>query len=185
MDIENAIVEFGTQGVLRYREISQRPDNELPEVFLGGFIASHLYDQFHCPVHIERLYLTLAMECGLGVTPELVNELGGLRADLVVYQSELSPAMIELKILDERTSPLLIDNDRLKMKKLACRTRVRPYVGVMICQTSHTLESTIARLQTVLDRPIRTGPPRRSLTGKWEWCFGCASLLDITDQGNG
>jgi hypothetical protein len=68
MDIMKAVVEFGTEAVLRYRAISRQHDNALPEVFLGGFVACRLHDQFHCPVHIEHNYLVVASHLEVPIT---------------------------------------------------------------------------------------------------------------------
>ena len=69
--------------------------------------------------------MILAKECGARITPDvlpdLVNDLGGLRADVAMYQSDLPPAVIELKILDEGTRPLSIVSDRLKIERLKLR----------------------------------------------------------------
>lgn len=59
MDVVESVVRFATEAVLRYRTISGRQDNGLPEAFLGGYVAPCLYDQFRWPVHIEHDYLFL------------------------------------------------------------------------------------------------------------------------------
>jgi hypothetical protein len=54
MDIAGGVIEFGTEAVLRYREISGvEHDNELPEAFLGGFIGDRLYDRFGVHVRVR------------------------------------------------------------------------------------------------------------------------------------
>ena len=73
MDFEKAIVEFGTEAVLRYRTVAEpRHDNELPESFLRSFVATRLHERFGYQVHVERLYIAMALDLGMPVTPDLV-----------------------------------------------------------------------------------------------------------------
>lgn len=178
MDIENAIIEFGTHGVLRYREISDAiNDNELPETFLGGFIAVRLYDRFRCPVHVERLYTTLAIDLQVNLTVEFERELGGLRADIAMYHAKLPSALVELKILDETTPLSSALDDRCKLEKLARVCKIDTFLGAMICETSSAnLEKRVAELEHVLGKKIHTGLPMPSIDDKWKWCFGCTDL---------
>jgi hypothetical protein len=54
MDINEAIVKYGTEAVLRYRTVAALvQDNELPEVFLGGFIGHSDYGYHWQPLHAE------------------------------------------------------------------------------------------------------------------------------------
>lgn len=181
MDVTNAIIEFGTEGVRRYREISQaKHDNELPEVFLGGFIASRLYDRFHCQAHVERYYRVIARELGIELNNDLLTELGGLRADIAIYRDGLPLPIIELKIFDERRQAASIADDLRKAEKLASRGNLRAYVGVMICETANpasgSLEIRTRKIHEATARKVYTGEPCRSVDGKWNWCFGCAEL---------
>jgi hypothetical protein len=106
LDFEKAVVEFGTEAVLRYRTIAEaRHDNELPESFLRGFVAMRLHERFGCQVHVERLYTAMALDLGMPIAPDLVNVLGAFRADIAVYESGRPFAVIELKIFDA-ASPL-------------------------------------------------------------------------------
>jgi hypothetical protein len=67
--LQSAIIELGTSAVLRYRTISHaKSDSCIPEIFLGGFIASQLYDRVRCPIHIERLYTRMAKDLGIPTT---------------------------------------------------------------------------------------------------------------------
>jgi hypothetical protein len=57
MNINEAIVKFGSEAVRRYRSVSGvHHNNELPEIFLGGFIAGRLHDEFNVHAHVERFY---------------------------------------------------------------------------------------------------------------------------------
>ena len=76
MDFEKAVVEFGTEAVLRYRTIAEaRHDNELPESFLRCFVAQRLHERFSYQVHVERLYTAMALDLGMPLTPDLVTVL--------------------------------------------------------------------------------------------------------------
>lgn len=183
LEITNALIEFGTEAVLRYRTISGLHDNWVPEVFLGGFIAPRLYDRLSCPVHIERYYTTIAKELGADSTPDLVNEFGGQRADVAIYQDGRPRAIIELKIFDERRRPASVADDLAKAEKLAELGGLLAYVGVMICETSTAgLELRIKNLEDSLSRKVYTAYPQQSRDGKWRWCFGCSSLAGINES---
>jgi hypothetical protein len=178
MDLKKTIVEFGTEGVLRYREISQsRHDNELPEVFLGSFIAPRLYDLFKHPVRVEAYYSVLAQEAGLALTGGLLTELGGLRADIAISPPSDRVILVELKILDEATQPSSIANDLSKMAKLTQSGKLLGYVGTMICETAtQGLDTRVGLLEQTLRTTIYRGITQQSTCGNWTWCFGCAAV---------
>jgi hypothetical protein len=178
MDIRTAINEFGSEGVRHYREISSIvADNEVPEAFLSGFIASRLHDRFGCPVHVERSYMTIAKDIGVEPSPELEAEIGGYRADVAMYQEGLPPAIIELKIFDEGCQLSSIRDDLDKMDRLARRGKLRGYVGLLICETSSkNLKARKDDLEDALRREILLSRSQKSTDGKWSWCFGCAQF---------
>lgn len=177
MEIMSAVVKFGTDAVLRYRTISGRPDNELPEVFLGGSIAPHLYDQFRCPIHIEYNFLTVAKNLGVDITEDVIRRIGDYRADIAMYRDELHPVIIELKVFDKNGQPLGVLADQRKVKKLSDICAVSGYVGVLICETENVLlEERIRKLKESLGRVVYTGEPQWSADGSWRWSFGCAAL---------
>jgi hypothetical protein len=179
-DFEKAIVEFGREGVLRYREISQsKHDNELPEVFLGSFIGPKLYDRFRYPIQVEKYYSVLAQEGNLFDSDKsLLTEFGGLRADLVMFPPDSPALIVELKIFDESTQPSAIANDLSKMAKLTRSGQFRGYVAVLICQKSRLcLGERVRLLEEALRSTIYPGPAVRSADGNWEWCFGCAAVV--------
>jgi hypothetical protein len=181
-ELKKAIVEFGKEGVLRYREISQsKHDNELPEVFLGSFIGPQLYDKFRYPIQVEKYYSVLAQDAHLlDSDGSLLTELGGLRADLVMYPPNSPAVIIELKIFDESTQSSSIANDLSKMTKLTKSGKFRGYVAVLICEKSRKgLIDRIRDLQEALQTTIYSGPAVQSATGNWEWCFGCAAFEQI------
>ena len=178
MDIEKAIAEFGAEGVLRYREISKSEnDNELPEVFLGSFIAPRLYDRFQSPVKVETHYSVLAKESGHDLTEWLLIELGRLRADITVFPPDSPAIIVELKIFDEGTQLSSIANDLSKMAKLTKSGKLLGYVGIMICETAtQSLDSRVGILEQKLQTTIYRGMTRQSMGSNWKWCFGCAAV---------
>lgn len=104
LDIEKAVVAFGTEAVLRYRSMAEtRHDNEVPASFLRGFIASRLHDRLQRPAHVERLYTAMALELGLPLTPDLVTVLGASRADVALYAEGRPSTLIALEIFDAAT----------------------------------------------------------------------------------
>jgi len=176
MEIARAVVEFGTEAVLRYRTISGRQDNELPEVFMGGFIASRLYDRFHCAVHIEHSFLAVASSQGIRISEDMIRRIGSLRGDVAVYQDPARPAIVELKVFDECCQPSFVLSDLEKIESLGGLCSVRGYVGVLICETQNVgLEQRIDRLQKSLGRAVHLGEVQWSLHRGWKWCFGCAA----------
>jgi hypothetical protein len=177
-DVMNSIVEFGTDAVLRYRKISQEPDNEVPEYFLGSFIALGLYERFQCGVHLEHLYTDVATSVGVPRSSELTNKIGGQRADVALYKDGFPIAIIELKLLDERHPLVNIEADALKVRKLGEMCKVPGYIGVLICETTAPLEEQAQRLETALQRKVHRGATQSSRDGKWRWCFGCSLVSD-------
>ena len=179
MDISSAVVDFGTEAVLRYREISGRHDNELPEQFLGGFIAPRLHDRFHQPVHIELRYTTLAEQMGAQPTPDVINQIGDYRADIAICDPLSPPVIVELKVFDEGTKISAILYDRDKAEKLLQFGKAELYLGILICETkNHELQSRVRDLETALGRKVLTGSWQEARDGKWKWCVGCIDLQD-------
>lgn len=160
--------------------MSGQPDNEVPEVFLGGFIAPRLFDTFGCPVHVEHNYLTVAKRLGIEVTPGLKAEVDNLHADLALYPQGAPPAIVELKILDEGGSMAKVLKDVARMRKLAdaCAGAggIDPYVGVLVCETRNApMRRSVDDLERELGARVRAGGTQRSADDKWDWCFACAS----------
>jgi len=183
-EIIKAVIEFGTEAVLRYRTVaSLRHDNELPEVFFGGFVACRLYDRFRCPVHVEHPYLTVARHREAHITPDLEERLRQLRADVGLYRQGVPPAIIEFKILDETCPFSSVVGDIQKASQLAERFKVDVYLGFMICETADHLDARVSKLQDVLGRAVHTGDPQKSASGEWSWCFGCCSLSETDLAG--
>jgi hypothetical protein len=178
MDIIKAVVECGTNAVLRYRENSQEPDNEVPEYFLGCFIALGLYERFQCGVRLEHLFTDVATILGVPRSSELTNKIGGQRADVALYEDGFPLAIIELELLDEVHPLVNIEADALKVRRLGEICKVPGYIGVLICETTASLEEQTQRLETALQRKVHSGATQSSRDGKWRWCFGCSLVSD-------
>lgn len=178
MEIESAVVDFGTQAVLSYREIClTTQDDQIPELFFGRFIAPRLERRLACPVSFEHQYETLAKRLGVPKTSELTREFGELRADLLVDQEP--PAVIEFKIFREGTNVKSILSDQSRIEKLARLCNIRGFLGVMICQTTRIkLQFRVQKIEELVRRKVHPGPAQHSVNGEWEWCFGCLALQD-------
>jgi hypothetical protein len=177
MEIEEAIVEFGTHAVVCYRDMCMAMDDTVPELFLGRFIAPRLSRRLGCRVSFEHQYEILAHQIGAQKTSELQSEIGQLRADLVVDQHP--PAIIEFKIFGESGNISSILADRSKIEKLRWLGDVRGFLGIMICEkTTICLPSRIKTIEESLRRKINKGSDQYTLDGKWKWCFGCIALQD-------
>jgi hypothetical protein len=176
-NIESLIVRFGTEAILRYRLISDaESDSALPEIFLGGFIASRLYDELHCPIHIERPYTDMARELGIRLDSQLTKVLGGLRADLAIYKGKVPTHIVEFKIFDEGTQPIKVVSDLAKARKLASLKPVVAILGIMICEKRRSpLGSRLRQLEKEFGSPVCVGETQKSADGRWNWCFGSIS----------
>lgn len=183
MDIRNAVVEFGTEAVLRYRKISGEPDNNVPEYFLGSCIAERLYERFRCRTHLEHLYTDIARDLGIPASGNLTRSIGGWRADIALVQPDLPPALIELKILDESRTLDDVGSDARKLRKFAEICNIRAYVGVLICETNLSLEEQVDRVGQTLQREVYTGNMQKSGDDQWHWCFGCCALVESARRG--
>src|SRR6202012_5540003 len=74
LDIEKAIVAFGTEAVLQYRTMATpRHDNEVPESFIRSFVALRLHERLGCQAHVERLYTATALDLGAPLSVDLVT----------------------------------------------------------------------------------------------------------------
>ena len=176
MDFEKAVVEFGTEAVLRYRDIAGvGHDNETPESFLRGFVAQRLHKRFGYHVHVERLYTAMALDLGVELTADMINFLGAHRADLAVYEGGRPSAVVELKIFDA-ASPLPSVGHELDRAQFLRRSgRLRIFVGVMICPIVVSLEARIERLHDAFGGNMYVGERVDSRDRQWQWCFACAS----------
>jgi hypothetical protein len=179
LDFEKAIVEFGTEAVLRYRTVAEpRHDNEIPESFLRGFVALRLHERFGYQVHVERLYTAMALDLGMPLTSDLITVLGAFRADVAVYESGRPSAIIELKIFDAASPLPSVGSELDKAKILARFGKLRIFIGVMICPIIVSLEARIERLHDAFGGNMYVGERYDSRDHQWQWCFACAALGD-------
>jgi hypothetical protein len=177
MNVERAVVEFGTEAVHRYRAMAEtRHDNELPDGFLRSHVASRLHERFQCPVHVDRLYATLAIDLGVPVTPDLISFLGGQRAHVAMYADGRPSAIIELKVFDEATPLPAVGSGLDKARMLQRLGTLEIFVGVMICPITLSLEARIERLHDALGGNMYVGERQASRDRQWEWCFACAAI---------
>jgi hypothetical protein len=180
LDFEKAVVEFGTEAVLRYRTLAEaRHDNEVPESFLRSFVALRLHERLGCQVHVERLYTAIALDLGMPVTPDLVNVLGAFRADVAVYESGWPSAVLELKVFDAASPLPSVGLEVDKAQILARFAKLRIFIGVMICPIIVSLEARIERLHDAFGGNMYVGERQHSRDRQWQWCFACASLAEL------
>ncbi len=164
---------------MRYRAIAEtRHDNEVPESFLRSFVAMRLHERFGHQVHVERLYATMALELGMELTGELSNFLGGLCADIAVYENGKPSAILELKIFDAASPLPSVGVELDKAQVLGRFGKLRIFFGVMICPIILSLEARIERLHDAFDGNMYVGEREHSRDRKWQWCFACASVSD-------
>ena len=183
MTLVESIVEHGIKAVLAYREISgNENDNQVPEVFLGSWIARGLHEDLGVSAHVERCYTRVAFDLGMTVTPELVGIMGGWRADVVVYEGGRPKALVEIKIHDERGSDGLILRDLDKMRRLSGYTGLQTCLAVLVTEvaTGPSCEERASRLGTFLGGMFDVlGDPRKANggTADWSWQFVCGSFV--------
>lgn len=176
MDIERAVVEFGTEAVLRYRGMAEtRHDNEVSASFLCGFVASRLHDRFRCPVHVDRLYTAVALDLGVSLTPDLVTVLGTGRADVALYTEGRPSALIALEIFDAVAPLPSVGSAIDKMQILARLGDLRVFIGLMVCPIVVSLEARIERIHDAFGGNMFVGERQLSRDQQWQWCFACAS----------
>lgn len=178
MRFSQGIVRHGTEGVRAYREISGiGQDNRLPEIFIGSWIARGLHEDFRVKARVECHFTEMAKDLGQEVGLDLVNVMGGWRADVAVYEGEKPTAVIELKIHDEGGRNGLVLRDLHKMQELCKRTGMESYLGVLITDTSSEVCKTRAdALARMLQQPYdELGLPIRAGGGNadWSWQFAC------------
>ena len=140
MNVERAVVEFGSEAVRLYRAMAEtRHDNEISDSFLRSHVASRLHERFQCPVHIDRLYAALAIDMGTPITPDLITFLGAHRAHVALYADGRPTAIIELKVFDETTPLPTVGSGIDKAQMLQRLGTLQIFVGVMTSPGSSTV----------------------------------------------
>ncbi len=178
MRFADAISRHGTEAVQAYRTMSGiEHDNELPEAFLGSWIALALHREFQVNAHIESSFTGMARRLGQPDDPGLTEAMGGRRGDIAIFEAGNPTAVIEIKIHDEGGQKGRVQQDLARMRELARRTGIETYLGVLITDTTRSkLAGRREKLEAVLERPADVqGTPVRAGGGNsdWEWCFAC------------
>lgn len=183
IELDKAIVKHGTAAVLRYRHISGiLHDNQLPEIFLGGFIACGIHDELNVHAHVERFYPTIAMDRGLELSADLRTIFGGQKADVAVYQNGMPVAIVELKKFGDYRTPAGIIADRDKMSKLSRLCGVDAYLGVLITDVVSGIkcQERARMLGEALGQELDViGEPQPSLDSRWSWCFASVKISQV------
>jgi len=184
MDMPQAICEAGRRGILDAREIGKfTNDNEMSEPFLSGMMARHLHTMLQAPVRTELPYIAILkkLDPGFEITPAIIKKMGGLRADVVIYEKDdgkLIPyAAIENKIFDESCNKkqLAWDLEKAQIVRGVLETRLEIYLGVMICQTTNEeLDIRQAELEEALKKKCDClSDAQMNSNRKWSWRFAC------------
>ena len=179
MRFADAISRHGTEAVQAYRTMSGiEHDSDLPEAFLGSWIALGLHREFQVNAHIECSFTGLARRLGQPDGPDLTKAMGGQRGDIAIFEGRDPTAVIEIKIHDEGGQERRVLQDLTRMRELARHTGIATYLGVLITDTKagRLLTDRRKRLEAVLERPADVpGTSVRAGGGNsgWEWCFAC------------
>jgi len=181
MTIAKSIVKHGTEAVLEYRRMTgTEHDNRVPELFLGGWLARGIYRDLGCHAHIEHYYTTIAIELGKQSGAELVESLGGWRADVALYDGGVPKAIIEIKKYDEGGNDALIRRDLNKMRSLAAGTTLQVYLAVLVTDTSTKQGSDRAKAlgEAFGGAFDELGPFQVANEGRanWSWLFACGAF---------
>lgn len=180
MDLAQAICDAGVEAVLEGRTIwGAKQDNELREEFISALMARHLHASVGKSIKFERYYTTIYGELAMGKprAVEIVEGIGGFRADLVIYDGSpesLTPvAIIETKVFAEGASPINIISDLHKGDPVNLSSRISVYGAVLVCETTNqNLEQRKAVLQKDFNGTIVYSAPQKALQD-WHWCFAC------------
>lgn len=181
MNTIESIVRHGTQAVLEYRRMTGiETEERVPEVFLGGRIALGVHLDTGLNAHIERYYTTIATELGRQHDAELVNSLGGWRADVALYEGRTPRVVVEIKKYAEGGSDPLVRRDLDKLRLLARNTSLEVVVAVLVTDTvRHRAEDRVTRLGELLGGRFDVLGPSQVADGgvaNWSWMFVCGSF---------
>ena len=181
MDVIGSIVRHGTEAVLKYRRMNGiETDERVPEVFLGGQIAFGVHCDTGLNAHVERYYTTITNELGRQHDAELMNSLGGWRADVALYEGKTPKAVLEIKKYAEGGRYPLVRRDLDKLRSLARETRLEIFVAILVTATiRHEAEDRVTRLGELLGGRFDVlGPTQVAKEGAadWSWMFVCGSF---------
>lgn len=181
MRFSRNIAMRGTEAVSAYRKISGiKNDNELPEVFLGGWIARSLYDDFNVNARVECYFTQIASDLGKNVDSDLKRIMGSWRADVAVYEKGIPTSIIEIKIYDEGCCAKSVLSDLKKMRELSKITDIETYLAVLITSTTNnTCENRAKSLSKILGHDfdyIDSPTIAEEGAADWSWQFACGSF---------
>jgi hypothetical protein len=179
VNIAEAVVKFGTEAVLRYRDVAGlSDDSRMSEVFLGGFMAGRMYDSHGLNAQVERLYTDIAMEHGHRRSQELTRSIGGHRADIALYRDKNCIAVLEFKIFGESARLDRVIEDLKKLFNFNRLCDVDTYIGAFVTDTKNAPRE--ARLKILSDALKHNfdcvGDVIPSTDGAWHWCFAAMRL---------
>jgi hypothetical protein len=154
-------------------------DNEVPEIYLGGFIANGLHRDKYDKIHVEKYYISIAKDLNIPIDDALIKTFGGQRADIAVYRNDMPPAIVELKIFDEAQNASKIVADRDKMKRFADLKPIEGYLGILVtdAKNGQRCAERIETLERALGQKFdEVGKMQRSVDEKWDWCFASLKM---------
>lgn len=175
--IIQALLDLSTEAVLTYRDISGRPDNELPEAFIQSHIAVSLHRDLALLCRCEYPYIKIALPPDAPV-PEDMIRFGGLEADLALFDGEHPLVAVEIKIDADGRPPFAILAD---IEKLRLLVPPRPVIRLALVMMTDRVGRTYRQGRTKLDETPGVSwnwkePPQKSRDCKWCWAMGCAHV---------
>jgi hypothetical protein len=180
-DLPRIICTAGAMAVLEAREI-WRPenDNQVREEFLSALMAANLHRALGVPIRVEGSYTAGYEALELGLARSVVNEIGGFRGDILIYdRSGTRPeSLIEVKKFDEGVQPAAIWSDLTKARTVGLSKALRLFAGVLVCETSRVgIEERENKLRPAEKHTATFSAPIKARNGEWRWSFGCIELL--------
>lgn len=185
-DLRTAIYEAGVDAVKEARNIwGATQDNEMREEFISALMAGILHRRLSRPIRVEVDYTAIYGELGFTPNTDIINKIGGYRADIVIYSNDAAnarpEAIVEVKKFAEGATVFSILADLHKGDAVELTRFTRVYGAVFVCETNRILETRKALLEDALEGQgnILFSPDQQSLKG-WAWCFGC---LEMSNSG--
>lgn len=179
--IIQAILDRSTEAVLTYREISGLPDNELPETFIQSNIALSLHRDLGLLCRCEYLYTSIAFALGAQPTEDVLKSIGGLHADLALFDVNVPIVAVEIKIDADGRPRFAIVQDIEKLRKLA---PPRPVMRLALVMMADRVGRTYRKGRTDLEEITQKVTPDVSWNWNepaqkshdWCWAMGCAHV---------
>jgi hypothetical protein len=186
VNVDDAIVQFGTEAVIEYRDLPAIRKNEtaIPEACLSLSIASKLIAKRQQDARVEASYPRILGQLGANGA-DITPKFGGQRADIAIYDHDVPAFVIEIKIIDEGRRPAGVIDDWKKIALLQSHLKskglpiIPGYIGALVCDTGQPLERAIDELSRALELPsslVTRGVKTPALLGGWTWMFVCITL---------